>query len=160
MLCAQARKPYRVRLSPSWLPAVRRSPGLHYPGNQGHAADIRATSRLNKLYLELPHEPLHDTLIFCFFRRGYGHFRGCRSIRQDGRPDERNNVNQHARSDRHALGATNVPTKGNARRGQDPGVGRSVRYVNGCLFGGSVEVSRSTRFARIYVLHAGLLDWH
>lgn len=136
--------------------------------------DVRATSRLNKLYVTLLEEnPDWATearradmnhfmarLIFCFFAEDTGIFRGeslfTRAIEQ---MTERDGSNVHAvlseifrAMDIHA----------GERAGAEPRLpayATGFPYVNGELFSGSTEVPRFTRMARTYLLHSGALDW-
>jgi hypothetical protein len=140
------------------------------------AVDVRATGRLNKLYLELLREnPDWATderrqdmnhfmarLIFCFFAEDTGIFdgRGLFTKTVDRMSDAASgNTHDVISTIFHAM---NVPTKdGSARaKAKIPGWADVFPYVNGGLFGGSNEVPRFTRMARQYLLHAGNLDWH
>lgn len=137
-----------------------------------NAFDIRATSRLNKLYLEL----LKDNpnwgsaaksaemnhfmarLIFCFFAEDTGIFNDeglfTRTVEQ---MSERDSSNTHEviseiframNTKREDRTSTKVP------RWADP-----FPYVNGGLFSGSQEVPCFSRIARRYLVHIGILDW-
>ncbi|MBR7945397.1 class I SAM-dependent DNA methyltransferase [Burkholderia cenocepacia] len=139
------------------------------------AIDVRATGRLNKLYLELLREnPDWATderrqdmnhfmarLIFCFFAEDTGIFssNGLFTKTVDRMSDAASgNTHDVISTIFHAM---NVPTKGNARaEAKIPGWADAFPYVNGGLFGGSTDVPRFTRMARTYLLHAGHLDWH
>jgi hypothetical protein len=139
------------------------------------AVDIRATGRLNKLYLELlrenpewaKEERRHDMnhfmarLIFCFFAEDTGIFEGSGLFTKVvDQMSETTSANTHEVI-RKIFCAMNVPTKGNARvEAKIPAWADRFPYVNGGLFAGSVEVPRFTRIARTYLLHAGHLDWH
>jgi hypothetical protein len=134
--------------------------------------DVRATGRLNKLYVELLREnPDWATaerrgdmnhfmarLIFCFFAEDTDIFNGealfTRTVEQMSDRDAGNthqvlseiframNVNIAERA------AANLPRWADA-----------FPYVNGGLFSGSADVPRFTRMARTYLLHAGTLNW-
>uniref|UniRef100_UPI0035D4DF33 DNA methyltransferase n=1 Tax=Burkholderia ubonensis TaxID=101571 RepID=UPI0035D4DF33 len=140
------------------------------------AIDVRATGRLNKLYLELLREnPDWATderrqdmnhfmarLIFCFFAEDTGIFdgRGLFTKTVDRMSDAASgNTHDVISTIFHAM---NVPTKDSGARADAkiPGWADVFPYVNGGLFGGSNEVPRFTRMARTYLLHAGHLDWH
>ncbi|CAG4886884.1 class I SAM-dependent DNA methyltransferase [Paraburkholderia saeva] len=139
------------------------------------AIDVRATGRLNKLYLELLRENpdwatderrqdmnhFMGRLIFCFFAEDTGIFssNGLFTKTVDRMSDAASgNTHDVIRTIFHAM---NVPTKGNARaEAKIPGWTDAFPYVNGGLFGGSNDVPRFTRMARTYLLHAGQLDWH
>jgi hypothetical protein len=134
--------------------------------------DIRATSRLNRLYVELlkdnpswgteeqRHEMNHfmARLIFCFFAEDTDIFAGS-GLFTDTVADmsARDSANTHeviseiframnTRQEEHA--AANIPRWA----GKFP-------YVNGGLFSGSVDVPRFSKIARSYLLHIGSLDW-
>jgi len=134
--------------------------------------DIRATSRLNRLYMELlkdnpqwgsaelRHEMNHfmARLIFCFFAEDTDIFSGKDLfIGTVERMSERDSGNTH-----EVIGeifrAMNTKYAGRAEakiaRWAD-----SFPYVNGGLFSGSVEVPTFSKIARSYLLHIGSLDW-
>ncbi|KVZ28131.1 lactate dehydrogenase [Burkholderia multivorans] len=139
------------------------------------AIDIRATGRLNKLYLELLRENpdwakeerrddmnhFMARLIFCFFAEDTGIFGGSGLFTKTvDQMSETTSANTHAVIST-IFAAMNVPTKGKARaEAKIPAWADRFPYVNGGLFGGSVDVPRFTRIARTYLLHAGQLDWH
>ena len=134
--------------------------------------DIRATSRLNKLYVELlkdnpewgTAERRHDMnhfmarLIFCFFAEDTDIFIGDDIFTATiDRMSERDSSNTHeiiralflamnTKSDDHE--EANVPRWANG-----------FPYVNGGLFSGSTDVPVFSRIARSYLLHIGGLDW-
>jgi len=136
--------------------------------------DVRATGRLNKLYVELlrenpdwaTEERRHDMnhfmarLIFCFFAEDTDIFdkQGLftQTLQQWG---DRDGSNTHlVLSD--VFRAMNI--KSHERTGATPRLpnwANSFPYVNGGLFSGSTEVPRFTRMARTYLLHAGALNW-
>lgn len=134
--------------------------------------DIRATSRLNRLYVELLRtnpewgtaERRHDMnhfmarLIFCFFAEDTDIFNGndlfTATIEQMSAKDA---------SDTHEVisevfRAMNTKiidrATSNIRRWAD-----GFPYVNGGLFSDSTETPRFTKIARSYLLHVGKLDW-
>ncbi len=136
--------------------------------------DVRATGRLNKLYVELlkenpdwsTAERRHDMnhfmarLIFCFFAEDTDIFNGEGLFTQTvDQMSERDGSNTHAvlsdiframntkLGERH-LGEIRLPHWANG-----------FPYVNGGLFSGSTDVPRFTRMARTYLLHAGVLKW-
>ncbi|MFM0217790.1 class I SAM-dependent DNA methyltransferase [Paraburkholderia caledonica] len=139
------------------------------------AIDIRATGRLNKLYLELLKENPDWTsderrqdmnhfmarLIFCFFAEDTGIFDGSGLFTKTvDRMSETTSANTHEviSTTFHAM---NVPSKGNARaKAKIPSWADAFPYVNGGLFGGGTDVPRFSRIARTYLLHAGQLNWH
>ncbi|MCF3948354.1 class I SAM-dependent DNA methyltransferase [Acidiphilium iwatense] len=137
--------------------------------------DIRATSRLNRLYVELlkdnpawaSAERRHDMnhfmarLIFCFFAEDTDIFGKIGLFTETvERMSDRDSSNTHEvigtlfralntkGPDREAAG---IP-RWAARADQFP-------YVNGGLFSGNMEVPRFSRIARSYLLHIGNLDW-
>lgn len=134
--------------------------------------DIRATSRLNKLYVELlkdnpewgTAERRHDMnhfmarLIFCFFAEDTDIFRGDDVFTNTiDRMSERDSSNTHEiisalflamNTESVDYDTANVP-----RWAQD------FPYVNGGLFSGSTDVPVFSRIARSYLLHIGGLDW-
>jgi hypothetical protein len=134
--------------------------------------DVRATGRLNKLYLELRrHNPSWDKserqhdmnhfmarLIFCFFAEDTDIFHDknlfSQTIDQMSAPDGSNThevIETIFRAMNTKLAdraATKVPRWADA-----------FPYVNGGLFSGSTEVPKFTKMARIYLLHIGNLEW-
>lgn len=134
--------------------------------------DIRATSRLNRLYVELlRHNPDWGTsegrhhmnhfmakLIFCFFAEDTDIFNVnnlfTSTIEQMSATDSSNThevIGEIFRamntddSDRKSVGIRSWADR--------------FPYVNGGLFSGSTEVPRFTKIARSYLLHVGALDW-
>ncbi len=136
------------------------------------AFDIRATSRLNKLYVELlKTNPEWDTadrrhdmnhfmarLIFCFFAEDTDIFLSSSlftaTIEQ---MSERDSSNTHeVISEMFAAMHTKPEARDTANL---PRWADAFPYVNGGLFSGSMDVPRFTRIARSYLLHIGNLDW-
>lgn len=138
------------------------------------AVDIRATGRLNKLYLELLKENpewasearrpemnhFMARLIFCFFAEDTGIFEGTNLFTSTvDTMSESTSANTHEVLSKifHAM---NVPSKPEDRKAANiPAWADKFPYVNGGLFSGSTEVPRFTRIARTYLLHAGALHW-
>ncbi len=134
--------------------------------------DIRATSRLNRLYLELlkdnadwgqserRHEMNHfmARLVFCFFAEDTDIFHGADLFTGSiERMSERDSSNTH-----EVVGeifrAMNV--KGADRAGAKlPRWTDAFPYVNGDLFSGKVQAPKFSKIARTYLLHVGKLDW-
>lgn len=134
--------------------------------------DIRATSRLNRLYVELlkdnpdwgsadnSHEMNHfmARLIFCFFAEDTDIFRGNRlfttTVEQMSDRDS-SNTNQVIGEIFRALN-TKAAERNNEKlpRWVEP-----FPYVNGGLFAGSTDVPKFSKIARSYLLHIGSLDW-
>jgi hypothetical protein len=134
--------------------------------------DIRATSRLNRLYVELLKDnPDWGTaerrpdmnhfmarLIFCFFAEDTDIFH--RSYPFTGtiaKMSERDSSNTH-----EVIGelfrAMNTRKEDHAKAGIKNWAS-PFPYVNGGLFSGSLEVPRFSKMARSYLLHIGGLDW-
>ncbi|MGR3434513.1 MAG: type IIL restriction-modification enzyme MmeI, partial [Shimia sp.] len=135
-----------------------------------NAFDIRATSRLNKLYVKLLEENpdwgtdarRHDMnhfmarLIFCFFAEDTDIFGG----------DDKFTATIEQMSDdtntdfviAEVFRAMNVRPADRAAAGL-PRWADVFPYVNGEMFSGSVEVPKFSRLARRYLLHIGHLDW-
>lgn len=134
--------------------------------------DIRATSRLNKLYVEL----LKDNpdwasaerrpdmnhfmarLIFCFFAEDTDIFHGeglfTKTVEQISARDSSDTA--------HVIGEIfrAMDTKLDDRAGANiPRYAGGFPYVNGQLFSGSTETPRFTRIARSYLVHIGNLNW-
>ena len=139
-----------------------------------NAFDIRATSRLNRLYLELlkdnpawghadrRHDMNHfmARLIFCFFAEDTDIFGGKRkfteTVAQMSAGDAANTHNVIAT----LFQAMNTKREDRAAAGLPRWASiEDFPYVNGQLFSGSVEVPRFSKIARSYLLHVGGLDW-
>ena len=137
-----------------------------------NAFDIRATSRLNKLYVELlrdnpqwaKKERRHDMnhfmarLIFCFFAEDTAIFHNpnlfTATIEQMSARDS---------SDTHfVIGeifrAMNTKIADRKTAGLRPWAD-AFPYVNGDLFAGSADAPRFSKIARSYLIHIGNLDW-
>lgn len=137
-----------------------------------NAFDIKATSRLNRLYVRLlednpdwgtearRHEINHfmARLIFCFFAEDTKIFRGdglfTATVEQMSARDS---------SDTHTIiselfRAMNTKIRDRAAANLRSWAGQ-FPYVNGGLFSESVEVPRFSRIARAYLLQIGKLDW-
>jgi hypothetical protein len=137
-----------------------------------NAFDIRATGRLNRLYVELlKTNPDWDTdarreelnhffarLIFCFFAEDTGIFDGTRLFTGTvERMTERDGSNTHQVL-ATLFEAMNTPRE---RRAESdlPASALKFPYVNGNLFSGSVETPRFSKIARSYLIFVGGLDW-
>lgn len=136
--------------------------------------DVRATGRLNKLYVELLRENPDWTkedrrsdmnhfmarLIFCFFAEDTGIFSGSNIFSQTvEQMSERDGSNTH-----EVLAvifrAMNIKYEERAEsQPRLPSWALSFPYVNGGLFSGSTETPRFTRIARTYLSHAANLNW-
>lgn len=142
--------------------------------------DIRATGRLNRLYVELlKNNPDWGTgarrsemnhfmarLIFCFFAEDTDIFhRSYPFTATVEKMSERDGSNTHEVI-RELFRAMNVPTKHEGRlderyrrEAKIPRWADGFPYVNGDLFSGSIEVPHFSRIARSYLIHIGNLDW-
>lgn len=134
--------------------------------------DIRATSRLNRLYVELQKDnPEWGTekrrpdmnhfmarLIFCFFAEDTDIFAGGRLFTSTiERMSARDSSNTYEVIQTIFL-ALNL--KQNDRKGASvPRWADDFPYVNGGLFSGNLDVPRFSKIARAYLLHIGNLDW-
>lgn len=134
--------------------------------------DIRATSRLNKLYVELLKDnPEWATaerrpdmnhfmarLIFCFFAEDTDIFHGeglfTRTVEQISARDSSDTA--HVISEIFRAMDTKLADRAGA---SIPRYANGFPYVNGQLFSGSVEVPRFSRIARSYLVHIGNLNW-
>jgi len=134
--------------------------------------DVRATGRLNKLYIELLKENPNwaadarrpdmnhfmARLIFCFFAEDTDIFNGdglfTRTVETFS---DRDSTNTHeVISEIFRAMDVKIADRAAAKL---PNWANQFPYVNGSLFSGSVEVPRFTRMARTYLLHAGNLNW-
>lgn len=136
------------------------------------AFDIRATSRLNRLYRQLlsdnpdwdTDERRHDMnhlmarLIFCFFAEDTDIFREkglfTRTIQS---MSDRDSSNTHEVIS-EVFRAMNTRLQEHGAMGI-PRWATAFPYVNGGLFSGSLEVPRFSRIAKSYLQHIGSLDW-
>ena len=134
--------------------------------------DVRATGRLNKLYVELLSENpdwardarradmnhFMARLVFCFFAEDTDIFNGeglfTHTIEQ---MSERDGGNTHQVLS-EIFRAMNTRPVERAARSFRPWADQ-FPYVNGGLFSGSTDVPRFTRMARTYLTHAGNLNW-
>jgi len=134
--------------------------------------DIRATSRLNRLYVELlkdnpewgKAERRHDMnhfmarLIFCFFAEDTDIFNGkglfTATIDQMSAKDSSNTHEVISELFRSMNTKPQDRAKEKIRSWADV-----FPYVNGGLFSGSTEVPRFSKIARSYLLHVGSLEW-
>ncbi len=134
--------------------------------------DIQATSRLNRLYVELLRangdwataERRHDMnqfmarLIFCYFAEDTNIFNGdnifTKTVEQmsDSKTDNTDYVLKEL------FRAMDTPYNDRASS-NIPRWADVVPYVNGGLFAGIRDTPKFTRAARSYLLHAGSLNW-
>ncbi|WP_233258482.1 type IIL restriction-modification enzyme MmeI [[Phormidium] sp. ETS-05] len=137
-----------------------------------NAFDIKATGRLNRLYVELlKQNPNWDKtegqeafnhfmarLIFCFFAEDTNIFHSeglfTQTITQMSAQDGSNT---------HEVLLEVFRAMATPLKEREPAGIRNwanvFPYVNGGLFSGSVEVPRFNKVARSYLLHVGNLDW-
>ena len=137
-----------------------------------NAFDIRATGRLNRLYVELlrtnhdwdtneRREELNHffaRLIFCFFAEDTGIFDGTSLF--TGKVEtmtERDGSNTHQVLAK-LFEAMNTPREKRAES-ELPSWALKFPYVNGKLFDGSVETPKFSKIARSYLIFVGRLDW-
>lgn len=136
------------------------------------AFDIRATSRLNKLYVELlkqnpdwdTAERRHDMnhfmarLIFCFFAEDTDIFSESNIF-----TDTIAQISESSASNTHEVMSEVFRAMNTAREEREAAGIKSwankFPYVNGGLFSGSCEVPKFSKIARSYLLHVGSLDW-
>jgi hypothetical protein len=137
-----------------------------------NAFDIKATGRLNRLYVELLKEnPVWDTaerrqdlnhffarLIFCFFAEDTHIFHGkglfTATIEQMSARDSSNTHEVLAELFR-AMDTSLEDRK----RAHIPSWADQFPYVNGGLFSGKMDSPRFSKVARSYLIHVGGLDW-
>jgi hypothetical protein len=134
--------------------------------------DVRATGRLNKLYIELLREnPAWATfehrpdmnhfmarLVFCFFAEDTDIFPGASLFTATvDRMSERDGSNVHEVLET-IFRAMNTKSEDRAAA-KLPRWATEFPYVNGGLFSGSTDAPRFTRTARSYLYQAGQLDW-
>lgn len=134
--------------------------------------DIRATSRLNRLYVELlkdnpewgtaerRHEMNHfmARLIFCFFAEDTDIFNGAGLF-----TDTIEQMSARDSSNTHEV-ISEIFRAMNTKHtcyvdAKIPRWAQVFPYVNGGLFSGAVDVPRFSKIARSYLLHIGNLDW-
>lgn len=136
------------------------------------AFDIKATGRLNRLYIELlkdnpewdTAERRHDMnhfmarLIFCFFAEDTDIFKGDDLFTATIEQMSAKNATDTHKIISELFRAMNTELK-KRTSSKLPNWANGFPYVNGGLFSGSVEVPKFTRIARAYLLHIGQLDW-
>jgi hypothetical protein len=134
--------------------------------------DIRATGRLNKLYVELLKDnPDWATaerrpdmnhfmarLIFCFFAEDTDIFNGTGLFTATtDQMSERDSSNTHdVISEMFRAMNTKIADRADAKL---PRWADVFPYVNGGLFSGSTDVPRFSKIARSYLINIGSLDW-
>ena len=136
------------------------------------AFDIKATGRLNRLYVELlkdnpewgTESRRHDMnhfmarLVFCFFAEDTGIFNGGTLFTTTvGQFSDKDSTNTH-------WVISEIFRAMNTRLDLRPMAdlrnwANAFPYVNGGLFSGDTDVPRFSKIARSYLLHIGSLDW-
>lgn len=145
--------------------------------------DVRATGRLNKLYIELlkdnpewaTEQRRHDLnhfmarLIFCFFAEDTDIFNGAGLFtRTVDRMSERDGSNTHEvisniframniKLDERHLHQQSLLDESNSPK--LPIYADKFPYVNGGLFSGSTDVPKFSKIARTYLIRTGDLNW-
>jgi hypothetical protein len=134
--------------------------------------DIKATGRLNRLYVELlknnedwgSADRRHDMnqfmtrLIFCFFAEDTGIFQRDNMFTQsvEQMSDSKSeNTHEVISTLFHAL---DLEPEDRGKEGL-PRWTKDYPYVNGGLFAGTRDVPKFSRIARSYLIHAGNLNW-
>lgn len=134
--------------------------------------DIRATSRLNKLYVELlrnnpdwdTEERRHDMnhfmarLIFCFFAEDTDIFSENNLFTDTVAKMSGKNFEITHEVISETFRSMNTKQEDREKEGVRSWA-NGFPYVNGGLFSGSTEVPVFTKIARSYLLHVGSLDW-
>lgn len=136
--------------------------------------DVRATGRLNKLYVELLKEdPSWATeerradmnhfmarLVFCFFAEDTDIFNGrglfTRTIESVSEKDG-SNLSEVLETIFRAMNIK--PSERSDAKPRLPAWADQFPYVNGGLFSGRTDVPKFSRMARTYLVHAGSLNW-
>lgn len=137
-----------------------------------NAFDIKATGRLNRLYIELlrynpdwgTEKRRHDMnhfmarLIFCFFAEDTAIFgEGAHFTSTIETMSSRDSSNTHeVVSELFRAMNTKVSDRAAA---SIKNWANSFPYVNGGLFSDSLDVPRFSKIARSYLIHVGKLDW-
>jgi hypothetical protein len=136
------------------------------------AFDIKATGRLNRLYVELLKDNpewgtearRHDLnhfmarLIFCFFAEDTGIFHGGTLFTTTVSQFTDQNTAKTDWVISEIFRAMNTRIADRAASGLRNWA-NAFPYVNGGLFSGDTDVPRFSRIARSYLLHIGSLDW-
>ena len=135
--------------------------------------DVKATSRLNRLYVELlkenpdwaTEERRHDMnhfmarLIFCFFAEDTGIFLNnlfTRTIQTmtEGATDQTHDIMAEL------FRTMDLDTRNDDReKGGVKSWAKDFPYVNGNLFSGATDCPKFSKLARTYLLRAGELNW-
>lgn len=133
--------------------------------------DIRATSRLNKLYIELlkdnpqwgKSERRHDLnhfmarLIFCFFAEDTDIFNQGLFTSTVEKMSIKDSSNTHEVISELFRSMNTKPQEREKEKIRS--WAKDFPYVNGGLFSGNIEVPNFSKIARSYLIHVGNLDW-
>ncbi len=133
--------------------------------------DIRATSRLNRLYVELlkdnpewgNNERRHDMnhfmarLVFCFFAEDTDIFNQGLFTSTVEKMSAKDSSNTHEVISELFRSMNTKPQE--REREKIRSWARDFPYVNGGLFSGNIEVPHFSKIARSYLIHVGNLDW-
>ena len=134
--------------------------------------DIKATGRLNKLYVELlsknpdwakaARRPdmnhFMARLVFCYFAEDTDIFNGASLFTSTLERMTESDGSNTAQVLETIFKAMNL--QGEDREAAKlPGWAKAFPYVNGGLFGGNTDVPKFTKIARSYLLRAGNLNW-
>lgn len=137
-----------------------------------NAFDIKATSRLNKLYIELlQHNPdwaakerRHDMnhflarLIFCFFAEDTDIFSGENLFTNTVQKMSSSDASNIHEVIEEIFRSMNIKTTDRESE-KVKNWANAFPYVNGGLFSGTPEVPKFTKIARAYLVQVGNLDW-
>lgn len=137
-----------------------------------NAFDIKATSRLNKLYIELlQHNPdwatkerRHDMnhflarLIFCFFAEDTDIFSGENLFTNTVQKMSSGDASNIHEVIEEIFRSMNIKTTDRETE-KVKNWANAFPYVNGGLFSGTPEVPKFTKIARAYLVQVGNLDW-
>jgi hypothetical protein len=133
--------------------------------------DIRATSRLNRLYVELlkdnpewgNNERRHDMnhfmarLVFCFFAEDTDIFNQGLFTSTVEKMSAKDSSNTHEVISELFRSMNTKPQEREKEKIRS--WAKDFPYVNGGLFSGSVDVPNVSKIARSYLIHVGNLDW-
>lgn len=136
-----------------------------------NAFDIRATSRLNRLYVELlrdnpewgtshrRHDMNHFVarLIFCFFAEDTDIISKGLFTDIIAKMSEKDSSNTHEVVNIRFRAMNTKPA--DREEARIPRWAANFPYVNGGLFSGNMDVPKFSKIARSYLLHIGSLDW-
>lgn len=137
-----------------------------------NAFDIKATSRLNKLYIELlQHNPdwakkerRHDMnhflarLIFCFFAEDTDIFNGDNLFTNTAQKMSASDASNVHEIIEEIFRSMNIKTADREAE-KVKNWANAFPYVNGGLFSGTPDVPKFTKIARAYLVQVGSLDW-